>query len=119
MPRNWAKLSKYIGEGRSISQLLLGLHVSNFLEVAETHMKISRSLGKFCHTCGQSSSTQNLGQVEKICGGLGRSISQLLLGPHAPNTFWRLLRHIGTFLDHLGSVLTAVGRVPVPQTGPS
>ena len=47
--------------------------------------------------------------------GEGRSISQLLLGPHAPNTFWKFLRHIGTFVDHLGGVITPVGRVPVPQ----
>ena len=47
--------------------------------------------------------------------GEGRSISQLLLGPHAPNTFCRFLRDIGTFLDYLGGVDTPVGRVPVPK----
>ena len=47
--------------------------------------------------------------------GEGRSISQLLLGPNAPNTFCRFLRHIGTFVDHLGGVVTPVGRVPVPK----
>ena len=46
---------------------------------------------------------------------MGRSISELLLGPHAPNAFWRFLRHIGTFSDHLGGVVTPVGRVPVPK----
>ena len=29
--------------------------------------------------------------------------------------FWRFLRHIGTFLDHLGGVGTHAGRVPVPR----
>ena len=31
--------------------------------------------------------------------------------------FWRFLRHIETFLDHLGNVDTTVGRVPVPKLG--
>ena len=47
----------------------------------------------------------------------GRSISQLLLRPHAPNTFWRFPIHIGTFLDYLGGVDTPADRVPVPKTG--
>ena len=50
--------------------------------------------------------------------GVGRSISQLLLGPHAPNIFSQNLRHIGTFLDYLGGVDTPMGRVPVPKTLP-
>ena len=29
--------------------------------------------------------------------------------------FWRFLRHIGTFLDHLGGLDTPVGRVQVPR----
>ena len=49
--------------------------------------------------------------------GVGRSISQLLLGPHAPNTLRSVLRHIGAFLDHLVDVDTPAGRVPVPKTG--
>ena len=49
----------------------------------------------------------------------GRSISQLLLGSHVPNLVWRFLRHIGTFLDHLGGVDTLVDRVPMPKTRPS
>ena len=40
-----------------------------------------------------------LGQVEKIHEGVWRSISQLLLGTHAPH-IWRLLSHIDTFLDN-------------------
>ena len=47
--------------------------------------------------------------------GVGRSICQLLLRPHAPNTFWRFQRHIEIFLDHLGGVDPSVGRVLVPN----
>ena len=31
------------------------------------------------------------------------------------HNFWRLLRHIGTFLDHLGGVDTPMDRVLVPK----
>ena len=40
-PKNQAKLSNYMGEGRSISQLLLGPHAPTFLEVSETHRNTS------------------------------------------------------------------------------
>ena len=33
--------------------------------------------------------------------------------------FWKFLRHIGAFLDHLAGVDTPAGRVPVPKTGPN
>ena len=49
--------------------------------------------------------------------GRMRSIFQFLLGPHAPNTFWRFLKDIETFLDHLQGVDTPVGRVPALKTG--
>ena len=55
------------------------------------------------------------GQVKQIHGGVGRSVSQLLLGPPAPNFLWRFLEHIGTFVDHLGGVDPTMGRVPVPK----
>ena len=61
-----AKLSKYMGRGRSISQLLLGPHAPNtFLEVPETHRSISRSLGRCWHTCWQSASPQNWAKLSK------------------------------------------------------
>ena len=44
-------------------------------------------------------SAPNMGQVEQIHGGVGKSISQHLLGPHAPTCFWRFLQHIGTLLE--------------------
>ena len=37
------------------------------------------------------------------------------IGLHAPNLVWRFLRHIGTFLDHLGAVDTPAHRVPVAK----
>ena len=46
-------------------------------------------------------------------------MSQLLLGPHAPNTFCRFLRHIETFLDYLGGIDTSMSGVLVPKTMPS
>ena len=73
------------GERRAISQLLLGPHAAIVLEVQQTHRNIYRSLGRCWHTCGQTTGTQKPCQVEKIHGGGKRSISQLLLEPHAPN----------------------------------
>ena len=47
--------------------------------------------------------------------GRGRSISQLPFGSHASNLVCRFLRHIGTLLDHLGGVVTPVGRAPASK----
>ena len=47
----------------------------------------------------------NRGKLTKYLGE-GWSIFQLLLGPHTPNTFWRFLRHIGTFVNYFGGVDT-------------
>ena len=66
------------------------------------------TLGRCWHTCGQSASAQNLGWVQQIYGGVGRSIYQLLLGPHAPNC-WRFKRHIGTFLHQPQVADTPIG----------
>ena len=63
-----------------------------------------------------NASAQKPGQMEQMHVDMGRSISHFLLRPHAPNVFCRFLRHIETFLDHLGSVDTPAGRVPVPKT---
>ena len=97
------------GLGKSISQHLLGSHAPIFLDVSETHKKIFRLLWRCWHTYMQSVSAWILGQVEQIHGGVGKSISQHLLGPiHAPRTFfWRFLRpdnwaKIGTFQHLLG-----------------
>ena len=56
----------------------------------------------------------NRGKLSKYLGE-GWSISQLLLGPHTPNTFWRFLGHIEIFLDYVRGVQTPVGRVWVPR----
>ena len=85
-----------------------------FLEVPETHRNISRLLGRCCHTSAECWEPNNQAKLSKYMGS-GRSISQLLLGHHAANTFCRFLKHIGTFPDYLGGVDTPVGRVPVPQ----
>ena len=101
--------------GRSISQLLLWPHAPNifwrFLWHIETFLD---HLGCW-HTNGQSTCTHKPGQVEQIHGGVGRSISQLLLGHHAQNVLWRFLRHEESFLDHVGGVATPAGRVLVPR----
>ena len=77
-------------------------------QVPETHRSISKSLGR-CLTHLQvavPTGAQKLGQVEKIHGELGRSVSQPLLGPHSPNSFWKFLRYIETFLDYMAGVDT-------------
>ena len=57
------------------------------LEVPETHRNISRSLWEVLTHLQVECQQSKLGQVEKIHGGVGRTVSQLLLGPHAP-IFW-------------------------------
>ena len=47
--------------------------------------------------------------------GSGRSVSQLLLGIHALNFFWKFLKHLGTLLDYLRGVDPPVGRVLLPN----
>ena len=99
----------------SISQLLLGPYAPNILEAPKTHRNICRLLGRCWHTCRLSTSNKNQSQVEQRHGRVGRSVFQLLLGPHAPNVLWRFLRHIGRFLDHLGDVDTPIGRALAPK----
>ena len=106
VPRNKAKLSKYMGSGRSIFQLLL--------KPLATHLfgRFLRHIGTFVDHLGGVDTPlcrvqvpNNRGKLTKYLGE-GWSIFQLLLGPHTPNTFWRFLRHIGTFVDYLGGVDT-------------
>ena len=104
--------------GMSISQLLLKPHAPNILEAPKTHRNICRLLGRCWHTCRLSTSNKNQSQVEQRHGRVGRSVFQLLLGPHAPNVLWRFLRHIGTFLDHLRDVDTPLVRAPAPKPRP-
>ena len=59
--------------------------------------------------------TKTKAKLSKDMGRVGRSVFQLLLGPHAPNVLWRFLRHIGRFLDHLGDVDTPIGRALAPK----
>ena len=112
-PKIKVKLSKYMGEGRSISQLLLGPHAQN------TFCRFLRHIGTFLDylggvdtPAGRVPMPKKLGQAEQIHLRVERSISQLLLGPHAQNTFCRFLRHIGTFVDHVEGVDTPAGRLP-------
>ena len=106
-----------MGEGRSISHLLLRSHAPNIF------WRFLRHIGTFLdHLRGVDTSMDGAlvpkpGQVQQIYWGIGRSISQLLLELHAPNTFCRFLRHIETFPDHMGYVDTPAGRVPVLKTG--
>ena len=88
-----------------------------FVDIPETHRNISDHLGGVDTPMGRAPAPKNPGQVEQIHGVAERSISQLLLGPHAPNIFCRFLRHTETFLDHLGGVDTPAGRVWAPKTG--
>ena len=104
------------GAGRSISQLLLGPHAPN------TFSRFLRHIGTFLDYLGGVDTPMGRvpvpripGQVEQIHLGVGRSISQLSLGSHAPNLVCRFLRNIGTFLDYLGGVETPMGRAPAPK----
>ena len=82
------------GVGKSISQHLLGPHLTIFLENSETHWNISDHLKGVCTPTGEAlvpdnpwaeHQYPNLGQVEQIHVGVGNSISQHLLGPHTPS----------------------------------
>ena len=55
-----------------------------------------------------------LGSVEKIHGEWKVSIS-VSIRDSCTKFFWKFLRHIRTFLDYLGGVDPAVGRVLVPN----
>ena len=117
VPNNRGKLSKYLGEGRSISQFLLGPHTPN------TFWRFQRHIGTFVDYLGGVDTPTGRSQAPKTrphwanTWWAGMSISQLLLGPHTPNIFCRFLRHIETFLDHVTGVETPAGRVPVPKSG--
>ena len=113
MFKNQAKLSKYIGVGEINISASIRAPCTKFLEVPETHGNISRLLGRCSHTHGQRASAQKVGQVEPIHVGVGRSISQLLLGPHVPNFFgsywdtykylyaiWEVLTHLQAECQH-------------------
>ena len=65
----------------------LCLHVPNFLEVPETHRETFVDyLGGIDTTVGRVPISKT-GPSWANTWGVGRSISQLLLGPHAPNVF--------------------------------
>ena len=109
-----------MGSGEvNISASIGATCTKHFLEVPESHRNIFRPLGAVDTPVGRALAPQKPGQVEQIYGGMRRSISQLLLGHHAPNVLWRFLRHIETFLDYVGGVDTPTGRVPVTKAGPN
>ena len=84
--QNSAKLGKLIWEQEvNISASIRAPYTKFCLEVSQTYRNISRLPGRCWPTYGQSAGAQNPGQVEQIHGGVGWSISQLLLGPLAPN----------------------------------
>ena len=116
-PETWPSWANIWGVGRSISQLLIGPHAPSFV------WRFLRHIGTFLDPLKgvdtqwaehwHPKTRSNWANI----WGVGRSISQLLIGPHAPNFVWKFLRHIGTFLDNMGGVNTPVGKVPVPKTG--
>ena len=72
VPNNRGKLSKYLGEGWSISQLLLGPHTPNTFWRFLGHIEIFLDYCERCSdTCGQSVGAQKQGQVEQIHGKWG------------------------------------------------
>ena len=87
-PKSRPKLSKYMGgAGRSISQLLLGPHAPHFFWRFLRHIGIFQTTWKVLTHLQVECQCPKLGQVKQIHGGVGRSISQLLLAPHAPIFF--------------------------------
>ena len=91
----------HVGVGDSISQHLLGTMHQVYLEIPETHRNIFRLLGRCWHTNGWSIGTWKLGQFEQIHRGVGKSISQHLLGPmhqtslEIPETHRNIFRLLG------------------------
>ena len=85
------------------------------LKVPEAHRNISGPLGR----CGQDPWVEHQcpipGQVDQIHGGSGEVNISASIRAHAPQLFWRFLRHNGTFLDHLRDVDTPMGRVLTPK----
>ena len=103
-------------EGRSVSQLPLEPHAPNLVWRFLRHIGIFQDhLGGVDTPTGRVPVPTNWAKLSKYIGGVGRSISHLLLGPYAATIFRRFLRHIGTFLDHLGGVDTPTGKALAPK----
>ena len=118
-PKIQAKLNKYMESGEINMPASIRASCTKFgLKVPETHKNISTPLWGINTPAGRMP-VPKAGPSWAITFGVRSSISQLPLRPHAPNCFWRYLRHIGTFLDHLQGVDTPAGRVPVAKAGPS
>ena len=77
-------MSKCIGEGEVNISASIRAPYTKFLEVPEIHRNIFDHMGGVDTPMGRVL-VPKLGQVEKIHGGMWRSISQLLLGPYTPN----------------------------------
>ena len=118
-PKIQAKLNKYMESGEINMPASIRASCTKFgLKVPETHKNISTPLWGINTPAGRMP-VPKAGPSWAITFGVRSSISQLPLRPHAPNCFWRYLRHIGTFLDHLQGVDTPAYRVPVAKAGPS
>ena len=97
-PTIQAKLNKYMESGEiNISASIRASCTKFGLEVPETHKNISTPLWDINTPAGRMP-VPKAEPSWAITFGVGRLLSQLPLRPHAPNCFWRYLRHVGTFL---------------------
>ena len=81
------------------------------------HIGNLRPLGRCWHTCVKSTSVQSWAKLSKYMGEWGGQYLSFCKGPMHHILFWKFLRHIETFQDHLGDVDIPLVRVLMPNTG--
>ena len=116
-PKTWVELSKYMGNREVNISASIRTPCTKISEVPEKHRYISRSLGRCWHTFEQGASSQkSVLSRPNTWGSREVNFSASIMAP-CTKCFWRFLRYIWTFLDHLGGVVTFMGGAPVPILG--
>ena len=77
------------------------------MEVPETYTNILDYLGGIDPPVGRVLVPKNQAKLSKYMGSWEVSISASIRAP-CTNFFWKFLKHIGTFVDHLGGVDTSM-----------
>ena len=116
-PKNQAKFSKYMGEGRSISAAIRAPCTQffwRFLRHIRTFLDHLRGVDP---PVGRVLVPRNQAKLSKYMGSGEVNISASIRAP-CTTFFWRFLQHIGTFVDHLGGVDRPMGRAQHPKARP-